>query len=130
MLVPTFPDVLGNKIIDAHNENIFVMTAIKDDHAAIARGVFVHSPQVIVGKFNIVGTFEIFYLHADRIDGAEHVLDGSVFAGGVHSLQDDEHLVFGFRVQHSLQFGEPFVERWEQCCALFFVTIKPIGGTC
>ena len=57
------------------------------------------------------------------------MLDRSVFARGIHALQDDEHLVFRLGIQHPLQLGESLVERGEERCALFFVAIKPISGT-
>jgi hypothetical protein len=76
----SLPHVSGHKIVDPHHQHIFVMAAIEDGDATIARRLLVNPPEVVMGEFDVVGAFEVGHTHTKWVDGVEHMLDGSVLA--------------------------------------------------
>ncbi len=59
-------------------------------------------------KIGARGPLERRHLATLRIDARHDVLDGPVFAGGVHRLEDEQHRPAILRVKHVLQFRQRF----------------------
>ena len=64
-------------------------------------------PQEIVVELLRRRRLERIHLAALRIDARHHVLDGAVFPGGVHRLEDQQHRPAVLRVELFLQLLQP-----------------------
>ena len=99
-------DLVGNDLVDAWGEDIFVVGAVEDaDHAA-GWDLGMDAPEEVVAGFERGGDFEGGDVAALGVDAGEDVADGAIFAGGVHALEDDEE-GFGLAgVEDFLQLDE------------------------
>src|SRR5579863_3498445 len=104
------PYCLGNEIVYAHNQHIFVVRAIEDCDFAPFRHLRFDAPQKIVGQFFLGWLFEVRHAASVWVHRADDVLDHAVFAAGVESLQADQQGTFLFREQHLLQLAHLFAE--------------------
>jgi len=98
--------LLENLGVDADDEDLLVIAAVKDADAAAFGQRFHAAPKVVVIEFLGRGCFEGEDLAALRVEAAHDVLDGAVLAGGVHGLDDDEQGVGVLGVEFVLEFGE------------------------
>ena len=88
-----FPYLGRDQIMDAHNQYVLVMTAVKDYDLAVRRCHFMDAPQIIVIQFLLRWDVELRHLYALRIDAVEDVMDRAIFSGRIHRLQHDQHLM-------------------------------------
>ena len=84
--------------MDAYNQHVFVMTAIKDYYLAVRRHHFMDAPKIIVIQFLLSWNVEPRHPHTLRVDAVEYVLDRAIFSARVHRLQHDQHLVLVFGI--------------------------------
>ncbi len=76
--------------VDAGGEDVFVVGAVEDaDHAA-GRDLGLAAPKEVVAELEGGGDFEGGDVATLGVDAGEDVADDAVFAGGVHTLKDDE----------------------------------------
>jgi hypothetical protein len=114
-----FPDSFGNEFgwnflpreqfgVDAHDENVFVVAAVEyADVAAIGQDLEA-TPKVVVIEFLGGRRLEGIDLATLRIDAGHDVFDGTVLAGGVHGLEDEEQGPFVLGIEPVLEIAEEF----------------------
>ena len=103
--VPLPPDGRGHKFVDSRDENVFVLRPIENSDGAFGRDGGMHPPQEIMVGFERAGLLEGCYGAALRVDAGHHMLDGSIFARGIHSLQDNQKGAVMLRIQQRIVQG-------------------------
>jgi len=114
------PDGLGgDELVDPRREDVLVVRAVEDaDHAARGNGL-VNAPEKIVACFEGRWDLEGGYVAPLGIDAGEDVADRAVFAGGIHSLEDDEQRPLLAGIEDVLQAGQLLSMLDEDgCCRL------------
>ena len=106
MVVSFAPHFLGNEIVHAHDEDVFVVTAIEHDDFTRRRYLAVYAPEIVVIELDRRRLLERHDAHAGRIEAAHHMPNGSIFPRCIHPLQNDEDLVLMLRVEQLLQLGQ------------------------
>src|ERR1700676_5044974 len=102
LAISSLPNFLGNEFVHPNNQNIFVLRTIEDaDHAFFGHSL-VNTPKEVVGQL-----FAIRYLKGDhrtslRTDTRHHMADGSVLAGSIHPLQNNQKRTFFFGIKQIL----------------------------
>ena len=89
--------------MDPRDQYTLVVTAIEYDDFTIARYLCVHAPQEIVVEFFGSWDPKARHSHTLRIDSIKDTPDGAVFAAGIHPLENNQHLVFVFGIEHLLK---------------------------
>ena len=92
--------------VDFGDEDFFVVGAVEDADAAAFGEVAGAAPEEVVVELFGGGLFEAEDLAALGVDAGHDVLDGAVFAGGVHGLEEDQDGVGVCGVEELLGFGE------------------------
>src|SRR2546427_6704560 len=92
--------------MNSHYQQFLVVRAIENADAPAFGNGLVISPEVVVVQLFGGGRFERKDLRALRVDTGHHVLDGAVFAGGVHRLKDDQQSISVLRVKNVLIFRQ------------------------
>jgi hypothetical protein len=108
-------DVAGDELVDAGGEDVFVVGSVEDADDAARRDLGVYAPEEVVAGLERSGDFEGGDSAALRVDTGEDVADGTVFACGVHALENDEKSLGLAGVEDILKVGEPsavFSEEW------------------
>ena len=72
------------------HEHLFVVRAIEDTDVPALRQTQRRAPEKIVLQLLRGRLLEGVHLTTLRIDAGHHVLDGSVFSSGVHSLKNQK----------------------------------------
>src|SRR3989442_10133002 len=114
--------------MNSHDQNFLVVRAIEDADASAFGNGLVISPEVVVVQLFGGGRFEGKDLRALRVDAGHYVLDGAVFAGGVHRLKDDQQGVSVLRVKNVLVFCQTTGVRLELLARFILALVLP-GGT-
>ena len=96
------------QVLDAHDQHVLVMRAVEDaDRAAPRRRAFGCArdshEQAHPGRLAETGDAD-----AGRTDGPEHLSDGTVLAGGVGALQDDQQRPPALGIEPLLQIVDRF----------------------
>ena len=86
----------------AHDQYLLVVRAVEDPDLAAFRQHPGTTPEKIVLQLLRAWMFETEDLAALRVDARHHMLDGAVFSGGVHRLEDQQDRVAVARVQQLL----------------------------
>src|SRR5215213_3927557 len=98
LVVALPPDLVGHEVFYPHDEHVLVVGSVEDTDPTPRRRALVIPPQkIVVGFFGTRG-LEGGHPAPLGIDAAEDVLDGAVFAPGVHGLQHDEQPPLVLRV--------------------------------
>src|SRR2546429_2432939 len=90
----------------ADDEDFFIVGAIKDADLPAFGDDFVVAPEIVAVQFLRARGFERVNVAALRVDAGHDVLDGAVFAGGVHGLKDEQKSPTILRVKHFLEVAE------------------------
>ena len=85
------------------DEGFLVIAAVENADMPTIRQALRAAPQIIVVEVLGGGRLEGRNLSALRVDAGHDVLDGAIFAGGVHGLKDQQHTPFVLRVEFVLQ---------------------------
>src|SRR6266540_3934399 len=87
LLVTLLPDLAGDELVDAHDQDVLVVGPVEDADHAVGGGAAVDAPEEVVVQLDLIGSFERGDLAALRIDAGEDLADGAVLdAGGVELL--------------------------------------------
>ena len=89
-------------------------------YPALFRQSFIMSPDKIMVQFFEARMFKTEDLAALGIDSGHHMLDGAIFAGGIHRLKDQQHGVTIRRVEEILQVAHFFDAATEDLLKLLF----------
>ena len=76
--------------MDPHHQHLFVVGTVEDADVAAFGQLAIGPPQEVVAEFVLGWRLEAEDLAAFRVDARHHVLDGAVFAGRIHGLQDQQ----------------------------------------
>jgi len=90
----------------ADDEHFLIIGTIEDADPPAFRQTAGRAPKKIVLQFFSTRLFETENLAALRIDARHHVLDGAVFASGVHGLKDEEDAPAILGVKHVLKLRQ------------------------
>jgi hypothetical protein len=102
----TVRDFAGDELVDARRENVFVVGTVEDaDHSA-GRDLGVNAPEEVVAGFKRGRHLEGGNVASLGVDAGKNVTDGTVFAGGVHTLENDEECFVLAGVEDILQLIE------------------------
>ena len=74
----------------ADDQHLLVIGAVEDADPPALRQIASGAPEKIVLQFGGARMFEAEDLAALRIDARHHVLDGAIFAGRIHRLEDQQ----------------------------------------
>jgi len=80
-----------NLRMHANDQHLLIIRPIGDADPPAFWEVTICAPQKIVLQFAVAGLFESEYLAALGVDTGHHVLDGPIFSGRVHPLEDQQH---------------------------------------
>ena len=119
VLVSLFPNIFSNQFfwqalrfkqlfMYAHDQNLFVIRPVEKAKFAALWNRFMGSPQKFVIEFLLRRRLECRNAASLRIDPGHHMLDGAVFSGGVHRLEDQQQRPAVLRVQLFLKMGKKF----------------------
>ncbi len=89
LIVTLLPDLLCDQLMDACDQNLFIVTAIEDHNLTLCRYLLVDTPQIIEFQFFAGRLLEICHPRPIWVDSLEHMSDGSILAAGIHGLQHD-----------------------------------------
>ena len=103
----------------AHDEHFLVVGTVEDADAPALGKDAGRPPEKIVLQFLGAGMLEAVDLAALRIDAGHDVLDGAVFAGGVHGLKNQQQRIAVVGVQQVLQIAQVFDVPGEHLFVLF-----------
>src|ERR1019366_1944495 len=106
LVVTPRPDILGNEVVDAYDENIFVMRAVENPDIAVLGNGLVYAPEKIVRGFLGRWRFEWRDGASLRVHAGHYVPNRAVFSGGIDSLKNDQQGVFVLGVEQVLQLVE------------------------
>jgi hypothetical protein len=109
-LVAPFPDLLGNKLVHPHHQDVLIVRTIEDDDLAVLWHLLLDAPEEVMLGLLCGGRFESMDARALRVHGAKHVVDGSVLAGGIQRLQANQQAALVLSVEKILQFTQFPVE--------------------
>src|SRR6266536_147961 len=107
LLVTLLPDLAGDELVDAHDQDVLVVGPVEDADHAVGGGAAVDAPEEVVVQLDLIGSFERGDLAALRIDAGEDLADGAVLAAGVHALEHHQEAVDAGGVELLLEVGEP-----------------------
>jgi hypothetical protein len=110
------PDVFGDQRLrqflavenlgmDPHHQHLFIIRAVKNADLA-SPGALRGSPEIAMVQFFLGWRFERPDLDALRIHPGHDVLDGSIFAGGIHGLKNQQQAPAVLRRQNVLQIAQ------------------------
>src|ERR1700758_1914586 len=88
----------------AYYENLFVVGTVEDSDMAAFRKHNGCTPEKIVLQLPVRWRLEGMHLATLRIYARHHVLDGAVFAGGIHRLENQQKRPCILGVESVLQF--------------------------
>ncbi len=74
-----------------NDQHFFIIGSIEDAYSSTFRQSLRATPEKIVIQLFSTGLLETENLAALRIDTGHHMLDGTVFAGGVHGLENQQY---------------------------------------
>ena len=80
-----------HELLDAHDDDVFVVTAVEDPDHPVGRTAVVDPPEVVVGPLLIRRDPERAHVHTRRIESGEQRPDDAVLAARIHRLQHHEH---------------------------------------
>ena len=83
LLVALRPDLLGDEVVDADHQDVFVVGAVEDDDFALRGRLAVDAPEEVVGRLVMGGDLEAVDAGALRVHVAQHVVDDAVLAGRI-----------------------------------------------
>jgi hypothetical protein len=113
--------------MNAQNQNFFVIGSIENPDSPPLRQGASSAPEKIVFEFFRAGLFEAEDLATGGIGSGEDVLDGSILAGGVHTLENKEQRVTVVRIKKALIMIQTFYMFLENLFIVFFGFV--IAGT-
>src|SRR5437867_12068794 len=97
------PLAVENLGMDSNDQHFFVVRTIEDANATALRQETSGAPQKIVFQLLHARMLKTMDLAALRIDAGHHMLDGAVFAGGIHALENNQHSIAVRRIKKILQ---------------------------
>src|SRR5271170_3706414 len=111
------PDVLGYERrrkhfggkslgMHSHDQHLFVIRAVEDADVAALRQMFGGAPEEIVLQFGLRRDFERVDLAAFGVHSRHDVLDGAIFTGCIHGLEDQQNSPMVLGVESGLQILE------------------------
>ena len=115
--------------VDLADEDLLVVGAIEDADATAGGQALVGPPHEVVVELVLGGLFEAVDVNAVGVHAAEDVLDGAVFAAGVHGLKDEEHGVAVLRIHHLLKFIDLAPKLVDQLAVVGLVLVEA-GDSC
>ncbi len=92
--------------MDAHDEDLFVVGAVKDANLSPLGDALVGPPKILVVQFFAAGRLEGVDLASLRVHAGHYVLDGAIFAGGIHGLKNQQQGPAILRVKLLLHVAE------------------------
>ena len=92
--------------MDADDEDFLVVGAVENADAPALGQALAGAPKEIVFEFFGAGMFEAVDLAALGIDARHDVLNGAVFSGSIHRLENEEEGVFVVGVEEFLKIAE------------------------
>src|ERR1700761_2733979 len=95
--------------MNADDQCLFVIRSVENANVAPLRKAAGGAPEKIVGEFLGAGSLEAENLATLRVDTGHDMLDGAIFAAGVHRLKNDQCGVLAFGVKPALKIGQPFL---------------------
>ena len=110
-----------NVLVNAHDEDFFVVRAIKNSDFSPLGDSFVRAPEIVVVQLFVAWRLERMDVAALRVDAGHDVFDDAVFAGRVHSLQNDQERPAILRIEFFLHAAEKFYAVVEKFRGAFLV---------
>ena len=123
LLIAFRPDLFGHKIVNANNEDILILRAIKNDDLSASGSLALDPPQKIVCEF-----FDRWLLETDsattlRIHRGDNMPDDPVLAASVGSLKANQQGPFLFGIKLELQLVHPLPQQFNLGKRLCFILV-------
>src|SRR5690348_5318675 len=127
--VSRLPHFLGNELVDANHEDVFIMRAVKNADHAFCGDCLVNAPEEVVSEFFGIRNLECGHRTSLRANAGHDMANGSILAGSIHPLQDNKQRSFLFGVKKILQLVQPLDRLLELVLSLVVIVVaQSVGG--
>ncbi len=84
-------ELVGSDLaVDLRQDQLLVIGPVEDDHLATGRRLHVRAPDEVMLLLLLAHRQEVFDADPFWVGEDEHILDGDVLAGRIHTLEDDQ----------------------------------------
>ena len=106
MVIPAAYGIHIHPLMYSLNQYVFIMRPVENLNHSLLRNMLMYAPEEVVRHLSLCWFFKGLYLATHRIDRAENISYKSVFAAGIHPLQNNQQAVLSLCKQQVLQLRQ------------------------